>query len=159
MPAEQPRCVFLTGFSGTGKSAVATLAAKALGWRVVDTDTLIEQSGGRAIAEVFRNDGEARFRQLEREAIARAASEENVVVATGGGALIAQENRRAMAEAGLVVCLEARAETIVARLRGGDVPVSERPLLAGGDPLMRVTELKARRQHLYALADVTIDTD
>jgi 3-dehydroquinate synthase len=154
---KHPR-VFLTGFSGTGKSTFAPLVAEALGWRALDTDTLVEQAAGKSIPEIFASDGEARFRELERDAIARAAKEDNVVVAAGGGALIDVENRRAMAD-GLVVCLEAKPQTIVELLGdAGDGP--ERPLLAdGGDPLARIIELKAQRQRYYALADVIIETD
>jgi len=158
MASQQLRRLFLTGFSGTGKSAVAALVAKALGWRALDTDKLIAEAAGKSIPEIFERDGEARFRELEREAVARAAGQERVVVATGGGAVLAVENRRAMAD-GLVVCLDARPKAILKRLRSEDAPVSERPLLAGDDPLGRIAELKAHRQRFYALADFVIETD
>ena len=152
------RRLFLTGFSGSGKSAVAVLVADKLGWRAIDTDALIEEAAGSPVAEIFARDGEARFRELELEAVRQAASQEDVVVATGGGAILADENRRAMADGGLVVCLEARPQAILERLRdAGDH--TERPLLAGPDPLARVVELKATRQHIYALADLVIDTE
>ncbi|MGB2694880.1 MAG: 3-dehydroquinate synthase [Dehalococcoidia bacterium] len=155
-----PRRVFLTGFSGTGKSTVASLVANVLGWRVLDTDLLIHEMTGRSITEIFAGDGEARFRVLERAALQRAVSEANVVIATGGGAMPDAEDRRAMTAAGLVVCLDARPETIVQRLSDAKgMPVSERPLLTGDDPLARVTKLKAQRQKFYALADVIIETD
>src|SRR3990170_261317 len=158
MASQQLRRLFLSGFSGTGKSAVAALVAEALGWRALDTDQLIEEAAGKSIPEIFEQEGEARFRELEREAVRRAAEQEQAVVATGGGAVLAVENRRAMAD-GLVVCLDARPEAILKRLRSEDAPVSERPLLTGDDPLGRIAELKARRQHVYALADVVIDTE
>ena len=158
MDARPYRRVFLTGFSGTGKSSVAAHVAEALGWRALDTDALIEDAAGRSIAEIFAQDGEARFRELERDAVRRAAQENDAVIATGGGAPLAIENRRAMANDALVVCLEARAQTIVDRLSGGS-DVSERPLLAGPHPLARVIELKAARQPVYALADAVIETD
>jgi shikimate kinase/3-dehydroquinate synthase len=150
--------LFLTGFSGTGKSVVAPLVADALGWRVLDTDKMIEEASGHSIPHLFENEGEAHFRHLEHETLHDAAREERAVIATGGGALLSEQNRRAMAGAGLVVCLEARPPAIVERLHGM-TPVSERPLLWGGDPLERVTELKSRRQKFYALADVIIETD
>jgi len=155
-----PQRLFLTGFSGTGKSTVAGLVADALGWRALDTDRLIEEAAVRSIPEIFATDGEPRFRALEREALARAAAEEGVVVATGGGAVLAAENRRLMAERALLVCLDARPETILQRLNEPTgTPASERPLLAGGDPLARIRELKAQRQSCYAVADVIIDTE
>src|SRR3990172_1200327 len=144
-PDTSPVRLFLTGFSGTGKSAVAALVAKALGWRAIDTDKLVEEAAGRSIPEIFDHDGEARFRELEREAVVRAASEDNAVVATGGGAALAVENRRAIAD-GLVVCLDARPEAILKRLRSEDVPVSERPLLAGDDPLAPLPHLNTPPQ-------------
>ena len=159
MSSELPTRLFLTGFSGSGKSAVARLVADALGWRAVDTDELVAEAAGRSVAEIFASDGEPRFRALEREALQRVASEEQVVVATGGGAVVAEENRRAMAE-GLVVCMEARPEMILARLRDTDAAVFERPLLDDSpDPLARIVELKARRQRYYALADLAVDTE
>lgn len=153
---DHPR-VFLTGFSGAGKSAFAPLVAKELGWRAIDTDALIEQAAGKPIAEIFASDGEGHFRELERGAIVHAAKEDNMVVATGGGAILDVENRRAMAN-GLVVCLEARPQTIV-DLLGEDGDGPKRPLLGDGDPLARIIELKAQRQQYYALADVIIETD
>jgi 3-dehydroquinate synthase len=160
MASAPPPRLFLTGFSGAGKSAVAPLVAQALGRTVVDTDQLIEQSASRPISEIFTRDGEARFRELERDALRRAVQENSaVVVAVGGGAMLSAENRRAMAAAGLIVCLEARPATILERLRRGDVPVEERPLLAGSDPLPKIVELKSRRQKYFALADYVIDTD
>ena len=159
MASQQPPRLFLTGFSGTGKSAVAALVAEALGWRAIDTDELIAEAVGRSIPEIFEREGEPRFRELERDALRRAVEQEAVVVATGGGAVLAEENRRAMAEGGLVVCLEARPKTILERLRDTKAPVSERPLLAGPDPLARIVELKARRQRCYALADLVVETE
>ena len=168
------RRLFLTGFSGTCKSAIATLAAEALGWRAVDTDQLIAEAAGCSITEIFERDGETRFRELERDALQQAATQDQVVVATGGGAVVARENRRVMAEAGLVVCLEARPESILERLRDTNVtpPDGGRPLLtlraepsgrgpqdeASDDPLARIVELKSQRQRYYALADAIIDT-
>ena len=119
MSDETPVRVFLTGFSGTGKSTVARLVAKELGWETLDTDTMIAERAGKSPAEIITSDGEERFRELERDAIKEASSRENVVVGTGGGAVIAAENRRSMADGGLVVCLEASPKTILDRLGEG----------------------------------------
>ena len=156
MSDETPVRVFLTGFSGTGKSTVARLVAKELGWETLDTDTIIAERAGKSPAEIITSDGEERFRELERDAIKEASSRENVVVATGGGVVISKANRRAMADGGLVVCLEASPKTILDRL--GESAASARPLLAAGDPLERITALKAQRQRFYALADSIVDT-
>src|SRR3990170_4764039 len=127
MTADRPRRIFLTGFSGSGKSAVAPLVAKRLnealrlrsgqGWRAIDTDDIIERLAGRSIADIFARDGEGPFRELERQAVAEAAGQEDVVVATGGGAILMVENRRAMSDGGFVVCLEARPEVLWQRLQ------------------------------------------
>jgi shikimate kinase / 3-dehydroquinate synthase len=155
----EPQRIFLTGFSGTGKSRVAPLVAKALGWRCIDTDKLITEPAGRSITAIFELEGESEFRHLEQDALHRAAKESKVIIAVGGGAVRPPESRRTMSEAGLVVCLEATPQTILERLRAGDTPVEERPLLAGADPLDKIIELKANRQKYYSLADTVIDTE
>src|SRR3990170_2132976 len=158
-PTEGPRPsrIVLTGFSGTGKSAVARLVAKRLGWDVVDTDTLVEQADGRPIVDIFAREGEVRFRDLEAEAVRQACARPNAVVSVGGGATLRPDSRRLLADGGFVVGLEARPETVLQRLREGEA--EERPLLAGPDPLSRTGELKAARQPVYALADCTVHTD
>ncbi len=152
------RRIFLTGFSGTGKSTIAKLVAKELGWDALDTDALIAERAGKSPAEIITSDGEERFRELEREAIKEAAARENVVVATGGGAVISEENRRAMAN-GLVVRLDAT--TVLLHLRLGEEPAGERPLLAAEEAVDRwsnIAGLKAQRERYYALADIVVDT-
>ena len=150
--------IVLTGFSGTGKSAVASVVARELGWDVADTDEIIQRAVGKSILDIFRDYGEDAFRDREVEAIREACSRERVVVSAGGGAVLRAENRRAMAAGGFVVCLEARAETIMRRLTAGGRAL-DRPLLATEDPLSRIRELKAARQHLYALCDWSVQTD
>jgi len=160
MPARRPQRIFLTGFSFSGKSLVAPLVAQALRWRAVDLDDLIEEAAGRPVPQIFADEGEPGFRRREREALREVCREKGVVVATGGGVVLAEENRRAMGEGGFVVCLEARPETIWRRLQQpGGRPKSERPLLQGGDPLGRIRWLKGLRQPLYALADGAVHTD
>ena len=159
MVFQRPARIFLTGFSGSGKSAVAGLVADALGWRALDTDDILQERAGRSIPDIFARDGEARFRELEVEALREAACQTDVVVATGGGIVQSEANRCLMASGGFVVCLEGRPEVLWRRLRDAGGPATERPLLAGTDPLGRIRTLKSRRQPLYALADHTIHTD
>ncbi|HXF51327.1 MAG TPA: 3-dehydroquinate synthase [Dehalococcoidia bacterium] len=153
-----PERIFLTGFSFTGKTTVGRLVAEALGWQFVDTDDAVEAAAGKPVARIFDEDGEAHFRELEARALADAAREPRAVVATGGGAPVAEENRRVMA-AGLVVCLEARPDTILRRMREAGGAGSERPLLASPDPLARIVALQRERAAFYALADATVRTD
>lgn len=151
--------IILIGFSTTGKSEAGRLLAQRLGWAFVDTDLWIMGMADKPIHAIFAEDGEDHFRTLEREVLAEACTREQTVIATGGGAVTAAENRALMGERGYVILLEAKPETILHRLQA--VQTTEpRPLLSGPDPLARITELKARRQPLYEeLADVIIETD
>ncbi|MCI0882781.1 MAG: 3-dehydroquinate synthase [Chloroflexi bacterium] len=155
-----PSRIVLTGFSGTGKSAVAPLLAQHFSWDVVDTDRLVEEREGKPILTIFRDAGEDAFRDLESAAIADACAQDDVIISAGGGAVLRAENRQTLAKAAFVVCLEARPQTILARLTSrGNTEQLDRPLLASDDPLSRITELKAARQHLYALCDWAVHTD
>jgi 3-dehydroquinate synthase len=150
-----PSRITLTGFSGTGKSTVARLVAERLGWEPVDEDQVIIQREGRSIAQIFDEDGEASFRDLEASLFQEFAGLSNIVVAGGGGAMLLESARRSIVEAGLVVCLEATAETITKRLsQSGD-----RPLLAAEEPIVRVRRLKDQRAALNALCDFRVSTD
>jgi shikimate kinase/3-dehydroquinate synthase len=156
---KSPR-IILTGFSGTGKTAVGPMLSGGLGWALVDTDLMVEERAGKRILDIFKESGEAAFREMENEAVREACAREKVVISTGGGAILSAENRRVLAEAGLIVCLEARPETILARLTDrADAEPLDRPLLATDDPLSRIRELKSARAHLYALCDWTVHTD
>ena len=154
--------IILVGFSTTGKSNVGRLVAQRLGWAFVDTDDRIVELAGKPIHRVFAEDGEEHFRALEHRALAEVCAQGGWVIATGGGAMVDIGNRRLMAQAGIIVCLEAKPETIYQRLKaemeGSPNPVV-RPMLAGHDPLARITFLKEFRQPFYALADWTVYTD
>ena len=155
--------IFLTGFSGTGKSAVGRLAARTLGWRFVDTDEEVVKKAGRPIVDIFSKEGEGYFRRLESQALKVVCKEENQVVSTGGGIVIDEKNREMMKSHGVVICLDATPETIHDRLvkqgessgNGTDV----RPLLAGANPLGKIRSLKAQRDAYYGDANWTVHTD
>lgn len=154
--------IILTGFSYTGKTEVGRLASERLGWCFVDTDEEISKAAGKPVADIFAQDGESRFRHLEREALAAACRQRESVIATGGGAIVDAGNRELMAECGVVICLDAKPATICRRLEEDAERVpgqSVRPLLSGADPLARIEELKSVRQPYYALADWTVSTD
>ena len=154
--------LIITGFSGTGKSLVAKEVARRLNWDYLDTDDEIVRQTGKPIAEIFRQDGEARFRELEREALKGACGQERAVIAIGGGAIVDPRNYELLARTGLIVCVEAKPETIYERLfrAAASSPETEvRPLLAADKPLERIRELKASRQPYYANVDWTIHTD
>jgi shikimate kinase/3-dehydroquinate synthase len=154
--------IALIGFSATGKSAVAKRVAEQLGWTHIDTDDEIVKLCGRAIREIFENDGESKFREMERRMLEQACRKEKVVIATGGGAVVDSKNQELLCKTSTVVCLEAKAETIYQRLLRDTVYSSNpvvRPLLAGDDPLERIRKLKTSRQPCYAIADWTVHTD
>ncbi len=154
--------IILTGFSYTGKSRVSQILARRLGWELVDTDDEIVRLAGKPITDIFAQDGEEHFRKLERQALIDVCRRSRIVISTGGGIIMAAENRQIMKESGVVVCLEAEPETIYKRLmidskKSGEKVV--RPLLAVDDPLERITSLKESRQSNYAKSDWTVHTD
>ncbi len=152
-----PRVV-LTGFMATGKTEVGRRLARALGWPFIDTDKLVEASAGRSVRDIFATEGEAAFRDLERQAVARACAMPEAVIATGGGALLDPDNRRRLAAAGPIICLTATPEDILTRTGNG----MTRPLLAGAadreERLARIRALLADRAPAYAVATHTVDT-
>ncbi len=155
--------IILTGFMGTGKTAVGQEVARQLGWPYVDTDDVLERIAGKSIEAVFAEDGEDAFRRLEAQALAEVCSGDRQVISTGGGMVKAQGNRTLMRASGFVVCLEATPETIVRRLYpDGARQGAVRPLLAGPNgetPLERAQTLKAERAAAYAQAHWTVHTD
>ncbi|MDY6912622.1 MAG: shikimate kinase, partial [Chloroflexota bacterium] len=154
--------IILTGFSYTGKTQVSRILAQRLQWDLVDTDDEIEKLAGKSIPEIFAQAGEDHFRKLERQALTNVCRKNNTVISTGGGIIMADENRRIMEASGAVVCLEARPETIYNRLMidsGKSDDKVVRPLLAVPDPLERITSLKDSRQSNYAKCDWAVHTD
>ena len=146
--------IILTGFMGTGKSTIGKYIAARLGRKFIDTDALIEQKSGKTIAALFMERGEPYFRALEQEAIAQVCTEEGSVVATGGGALVNEENVRQLKASGTVICLTATPEIILSRVQGN----RDRPLLQSDNPLEKIRTLLAARADTYAKADLTVDT-
>jgi shikimate kinase len=148
--------IFLIGPMGSGKSAVGRHLARLLKFSFHDSDSDIEAKTGVDIAFIFEKEGEAGFRQRERESIERLTGLERVVIATGGGAVIMPENRRVLAERGTVVYLETSIAQQLERTRHG----RHRPLLNDTDPEEKLAELMLHRAALYAeVADLTVSTD
>ncbi len=143
----------ITGFMGTGKTSVGKIVAAKLKREFVDMDAVIQAREGSSIRAIFEARGEAYFRAREAELCTELGSRENLVIATGGGALLNPGNRAAFADA-RVVCLDATAETILARLSGA----TDRPLLASADSRRRVDELLLARRDAYAQLKFHIDT-
>jgi len=153
-----PDNLILVGFSCSGKTTLGRNVARRLRMAFVDSDRLIEDTTGRTIPDIFREDGEPAFRAFEREAIQRILAETNQVVSTGGGAFVDLENRDRLRTGNLVIHLQVRPETVVDRLRNSKSG-RPRPLLEYPDPLQRVIDLMAERKEAYTAAHVTIGVD
>jgi len=148
----------LIGFSYTGKSTVARLLARRLGWRFVDTDREIQRQTGSTPQQIFALQGEAAFRELEREVVVEACSIQRQVIATGGGAPIDLESRAAIFDGNIVVLLDASPEAILNRYLQS-ISGEPRPMLDSPDPLARILDLKAQRDPVYRLAHLVLETE
>lgn len=147
--------VYLVGMMGAGKTTVGKRLARQLDRRFVDLDQLVEQQTGVSVATIFEIEGEAGFRARETQALARLSGERDLVVATGGGAVLGAANRARMMASGFVVYLHANPELLFARTRHD----KSRPLLRVDDPLGRIASLVERRDPLYReVADVVVES-
>ena len=154
MTAERNNLI-LVGMMGAGKSTVGRLLARRLKRAFYDSDEEIERRCGVRIPVIFDIEGEAGFRAREAQAIVELCALDGVVLATGGGAVLSEENRRQMAAHGTVVYLHARPGHLWQRVRHD----RNRPLLATPDPQTRLEELYVLRDPLYReVADIVIDT-
>lgn len=155
-PAQAP-CppIFLVGMMGSGKSTVGRRLAAALGMEFVDADKEIETRCGVPISTIFELEGEQGFRRREAALIDELTRRPGLVLATGGGAVLLEENRRHLNERGVVVYLKASVPDLWQRLRHDKV----RPLLRTPDPRRRIAELLEARDPLYqACAHLTVTT-
>jgi shikimate kinase len=150
--------IFLIGYRGTGKTTVARLLAEKLGWKWVDADEALEQKHAQSIREIFAAAGEAGFRDREERLFEELCRLENHVIATGGGIVLREANRRRLREVGKVVWLTADARTLCRRLEQCPTTAERRPALTVGG-LAEIAELLSRREPWYAAsADLTVDT-
>jgi shikimate kinase len=152
--------VVLVGLSGSGKSTVGRLVAAELGVPFLDTDDAVAAIAGKAVPQIFADEGEEHFRALETQVIVeQVALLGRCVVATGGGAVLRPANVAALGTGNLVVWLDAPAEVLAARLTGHVATAVERPLLRGGEARTRLEELAAARAPLYTqVAALRLDT-
>ena len=150
------RPIWLVGMMGVGKSTIGAMLARQLGREFIDTDREIEREAGYSVAQIFEEQGEAAFRDLERQAI-RGAEAGNAVVALGGGAMAQPGAAERLRASGLVVYLAATPDQLLKRI---EKPES-RPLLAGLDREQRrkrLAELLAEREPCYRQAALVFDT-
>ena len=152
--------IFLIGYRGTGKTTVAYELAARLGYEWVDADDVVEQQAGKTIASVFAEAGEAGFRDLEARAVAALSRKRRAVVALGGGAVVREENRRAICGAGPVVWLTAGVDSIMERLAADGATASRRPDLTKMGGRAEIEALLAQRTPLYReCATLIVDTE
>ena len=155
--------IFLTGFSGSGKSTIGPLLANSLGYEFVDLDQSIEQDTGKTIIRIFAENGEEYFRALELEALRGLADKHNVVISLGGGVLENDLSYALIQKSGTMIYLKSPSKTLARRLCNK----IDRPLLRGdkGAKLSReeieekITTILAKREPRYKSADITVETD
>lgn len=149
--------IVLVGFMGSGKSTVGRRLARRLGYGYVDTDQMVESKAGKRVAEIFKEEGEAVFRALERLAVEKASMGDSRVIACGGGAVIDRENVVALKRNGALIYLKASKASLIERLERG---IEKRPLLKTEDVEARVRELLEQRVKIYErVSDAVVDTD
>lgn len=143
------------GFMGVGKTTTGALLAEALGYEFIDMDDEIEKREGKPIPRIFSEDGEPRFRELERDLVTELSSKNSTVIGCGGGALADHVNAEKLRETSTLVYLTASVDEILRRT-GLD---NNRPLLQVDEPRKKIIELLGNRRSIYErYAEVTVDT-
>lgn len=143
--------LYLVGMMGSGKSTLGKQLAKRLKYRFIDTDEVIEQATGHSISDIFAQQGEAVFRDIETQVLAQVSPYTRTVIATGGGMVIKQENWSYL-QSGLVVWINVAVDELMKRLQRD----TSRPLLQTNDLRGKLTALLEQRQARYGQADVTV---
>ncbi len=151
--------IFLVGFSGTGKSEIGPIVSNILSYKFIDLDTEIVKYFNKSIDKIFSEDSEEVFRKKESELLEYYGSSSQLVIATGGGAIIYNDNYELMKSNGFIVCLEATPQTIYNRLTSEDGKNEIRPVLKDNVNIDSITNIKNKRQKYYAKSDWTIHTD
>jgi shikimate kinase len=152
--------IFLIGYRGTGKTSVARELAARLDYDWIDADDLVEQEAGKTIAAIFADEGEGAFRDWEARVVALLSRKRRSVVALGGGAVLRDENRRAICASGPVVWLTASVDTILERVAADSTTASRRPNLTTAGGRAETEFMLATRAPLYRqCATLVVDTE
>jgi shikimate kinase len=160
MTREFPRRIFLIGPRGSGKTTVGRLLAARLGWPFADMDDLIEARAGRSVAEIFAAEGEPEFRDREAATLRDVATTVEAVIATGGGVVLRDANRRLLRDAGFCVWLTADGATLWQRIQGDPLTGVRRPALTGLPGPDEVAHVVASREPLYReVAHLSLSTE
>ena len=147
--------IVLTGFMGTGKTTIGKELSNKLHMKLVDIDAEIEKSQKMKINDIFKIHGEQYFRDIETDMIRQFSGGKNIIISTGGGAVLRDENMEALKENGIIFCLNASTETIIARTARSE----DRPLLKVENPKEKISEMLSFRRPFYEKAGIMIDTD
>jgi shikimate kinase len=141
--------ITLIGYRGSGKSTVAPRLASQIGWDWIDADVELERRAGRSIREIFSRDGEPEFRRCERETLIELLQRDRLVLAAGGVAILNEQTRADLRQAGPVVWLQAAPETLARRMATDPVTSAQRPNLTAGGGLDEIVQLLAQREPFY----------
>ena len=148
--------VFLVGPMGVGKTTIGSQLARALHYQFIDADQELEARTGASINLIFDVEGEQGFREREQKLLDELTQQDGIVLATGGGAVLREENRRALADRGFVVYLKSSLQTLIERTRFD----TSRPLLKTPDPEETLRKILETREPLYEeIADLVVDTE
>ncbi len=148
--------IALVGFMGAGKTDVGKLLAKKLDRKFIEMDSLIAQQAGKPIPDIFQQDGEIAFRELEIEVTKKVALEKDSVIACGGGIVLNKINIDRLKEAAVIVYLMVSPKTVLKRVSSA---AEKRPLLAVDNPTLTISELLRFRRPFYErAADITVNT-
>ena len=151
--------IFLIGYRCTGKTTVGRALAERLGMEFIDADDYLVAKAGKTIKQIFADDGEKAFRDLEEQCLVEIAGRDNQVIAAGGGAVLRRSNVECMKRAGTVVLLEADADTIYRRITGDPKTDAQRPNLTNKPQFDEIVHLLGYRKPFYdAAAEFVFDS-
>ncbi|MBN2412148.1 shikimate kinase [candidate division KSB1 bacterium] len=148
--------IYFMGFMASGKTAIGKQFSSMMSWPFYDTDYLIEESAGKAISQIFADEGEAAFRKIETDIIRKVAAKTNQVIALGGGAVLREQNWKIIANSGISICLTAPVAVLANRI----IQKSHRPLMAnlsGRELHDKIENMLKERQPYYLKADYSFE--
>ncbi len=146
--------IVFTGMMGTGKTVVGKLLSKKLGMKYIDIDEMIKKDTEKSIKKIFENEGEKKFREIEKKAVRVVSLLDNYVISTGGGVVKDARNMEELKENSIIICLTANAGTIHNRTKKN----FNRPLLNVKNPIKKINEILKKRAKFYENCDFMIDT-
>lgn len=149
------RNIYLVGMMGSGKTETAKALAEILGMKAVDLDDLIVQEERRSVNEIFEEKGESHFREVEARVLRQVSIKKNLVIATGGGTVLRENNRKILMQTGKVFYLKASLEMLWDRLQS----MKDRPLLKVAEPRVVLERIYEERRPCYEVFEYQVDTD